>query len=146
MRSLRIVRRLPLAAALVATFAAALPGAGQAADRQPRCHDRRAIAKHLGLSKEQATQWRGFTRELYETTDPLREQIEPLAGALKDLLEGAAPPAAEVGQLVIDIDALRDEIRAARAEFVADFTAILTPEQRLKWDALRARCGPGDED
>jgi Spy/CpxP family protein refolding chaperone len=146
MRSRRILRRLPLAAALTATLAAALPAAAQAADRLPRCHDRRAIAKYLGLSKDQATQWRGFTRQLYETTEPLREQIEPLAGALKDQLEGAAPSPAEVGQLVIDIDALRDEIRAARAEFVADFTAILTPEQRLKWAALRAKCGPGDED
>jgi Spy/CpxP family protein refolding chaperone len=146
MRSRRILRRLPLAAALIATLAAALPAAAQAADRLPRCHDRRAIAKYLGLSKDQATQWRAFTRELYETTEPLREQIEPLVNALQDLLAGAAPAPAEVGQVVVDIDALRDEIRAARAEFEADFTAILTPAQLLRWEALRARCGPGDED
>ena len=145
MRSRRILRRSTVAAALIASLAA-LPAAAQAADRLPRCHDRRAIAKYLGLSKDQATQWRGFTRELYETTEPLRDQIEPLAGALQDLLDGAAPAPAEVGQLVIEIDALRDEIRAARAEFQADFTAILTPAQLAKWEALRARCGPGDED
>jgi Spy/CpxP family protein refolding chaperone len=143
MRSRRILRRLALAAALIATLA---PTAAQAADRLPRCHDRRAIAKYLGLSKDQATQWRGFTRQLYETTEPLREQIEPLVSELQDLLEAAAPSPAEVGQLVIDIDDLRDEIRAARAEFVADFTAVLTPEQLAKWEALRAKCGPGDED
>ncbi len=145
MRTPTIVRRLPLAAALLATLGAALPPAAQA-DRLPRCHDRRAIAKFLGLSKEQAAQWRELTREFYETTEPLREQIDPLQDQLQDLLDTASPPPTEVGEIVIDIDALRDEIRAARAEFTADFEAILTPAQLEKWEALQARCGPPEED
>jgi Spy/CpxP family protein refolding chaperone len=145
MRYRNLLRRLSPAAVLLATLGAAWPVAAEAADHLPRCHDRRAIAKFLGLSKDQAAQWRALTRELYETTDPLHEQIEPLSDQLRDLLAGAPAPV-EVGQLVIDIDALRDEIRAARAEFTADFEAILTPEQRVKWAAVQARCGPREDD
>ena len=146
MRSRTLLRRLSLAAVLLATLGAAWPAAAEAADHLPRCHDRRAIARFLGLSQDQAAQWRALTRELYETTEPLHEQIEPLTDQLRDLLAGAAPAPTEVGQLVVDIDALRDEIRAARAEFAADFEAILTPAQRVKWAAVQARCGPREDD
>ena len=142
-----MVRRTP---ALVATvFAVVLAGAAAQAQQlshrpdRPRCNNPRAIARFVQLTPEQVQQTRALYDALRDATEPLREQIAPLREDLETLLDGASPEPAAVGQIVIDIDGLRDEIVELREAAEADFVALLTPEQLTRWERFQQVCRPG---
>jgi Spy/CpxP family protein refolding chaperone len=75
--------------------------------------------------------------DLHATTRSLYEQIEPLETQLRTQLDAASPDACAVGATVVQIDAVRDQIRGARQDFDAAFSAILTAEQLAKYEALK---------
>jgi Spy/CpxP family protein refolding chaperone len=47
---------------------------------------------------------------------------------------------------VVQIDGLRDQIREAREDFDEAFSAILTPEQLAKYEALKDAVKIGEEE
>lgn len=137
-----------LAAALV-TFLA-LPQSADAQQgnqpRKPRCNNLRAIARVLQLTPDQVTQSRAIYDDLRQTVEPLRAQISPLREALEDLLDAASPNACDVGQAVVDIDVIHDQIDAARAAARDDFEALLTPAQLARYETFQQNCRQGYQD
>jgi hypothetical protein len=111
--------------------------------RAPRCNNFRAIARVLQLSATQSEQARSIYSELRTTVEPLHDQIAPLKEALEDLLDTATPSAADVGEVVIDIDGIHDQIAAARAAADDEFEAILTAEQVTRWERFQSSCRQG---
>jgi Spy/CpxP family protein refolding chaperone len=139
-KALTLATAAALAALLVFPLAAQ---AQQNRHRRPRCHDLRAIARFLQLSEQQVEQARAIYQEFRETVEPLREQIPPLREELSTLLEGENPAAAEVGQIVVDIDALHDQVEDAKEAADAEFEALLTEEQLARWQEFQDVCRPG---
>ena len=132
-------RRLTIATALLALLA--VPFLAEAA-RGPRTpadilHNARALAKYLKLTPAQIETTKGLLEDLRATTKGLHEQIEPLEDQLRTQLDAASPDACAVGTTGVKIDAVRDQIRDARQDFDAAFSAILTPEQLAKYEALK---------
>jgi Spy/CpxP family protein refolding chaperone len=139
-------RKLPFVAFLAALLL--LPLAAEAAKRpSPRevLTNPRLLARYLRLTPQQVEQQKALLTDLREVVEPLREQQQPLREELADLLAGASPAAAEVGAVVIEIDALGDQIRDARGDFDEAFSAILTPEQLERYEALKELVGGDDE-
>jgi Spy/CpxP family protein refolding chaperone len=142
-------RRLTVATALFAFLALpflanAAPGrGGNPADilRNPR-----ALARFLKLTPAQIETAKQLGQTLHNTTKPLYDQIEPLEDQLHSQLDAASPDACAVGNTVVQIDALRDQIRAAREDFDEAFSAILTPEQLAKYEALKDAAKIGEEE
>jgi Spy/CpxP family protein refolding chaperone len=141
-------RRLTIAAALLALLA--VPFAADAA-RGPRnpadiLHNPRALARYLKLTPAQIETTKDLLEDLHNTTKPLYQQIEPLEDQLHAQLAAASPDACAVGATVVKIDGLRDKIRDAREDFDAAFSAILTPEQLAKYQALKDAVKIGEEE
>jgi Spy/CpxP family protein refolding chaperone len=131
-----MTRRIPLALAAILVAALALPMTATAAPGRARCNDLRALARALALTRDQISETKEIYKDLRSTVEPLREQLETL-------LDGDNPAPGQVGQVVIDIDGLRDDIQSARAEADSAFEAILTPEQLQKYHEFEAHCRPG---
>ena len=142
-------RRLSVATALFALLALPLlanaaPGrGGNPADilRNPR-----ALARFLRLTPAQVETTKQLLQTLHNTTKPLYQQIEPLEDQLHGQLDAASPDACAVGNTVVQFDALRDQIRGAREDFDDAFSAILTPEQLAKYEALKDAAKIGEEE
>ena len=133
-----------LAFPFLAPLAEAAPGrGGNPADvlRNPK-----ALARYLKLTPAQIETQKQLVQTLHNTTKPLYEQIEPLEDQLHTQLDAASPDACAVGNTVVQIDALRDQIRAAREDFDEAFSAILTPEQLAKYEALKEAARIGEEE
>ena len=145
-------RRLSVATALftflalpfLATAANAAPGrGGNPADilRNPR-----ALARYLKLTPAQIETSKQLVQTLHNTTKALYQQVEPLEEQLRTQLEAASPDACAVGGTVVQINGLRDQIRDAREDFDEAFSAILTPEQLAKYEALKDAVRIGEEE
>ena len=141
-----MTRRTSVFLAALLAVAVAWPAAAAEPAHRPRCNDLRALAKALALTKEQVQATRTIYKDLRGVVDPLREEIEPLREELQDLLDENNPAPGQVGQIVIDIDALRDEIAEARDAAEDLFEELLTPEQLAKYDIFEDRCRPGSDD
>ena len=132
-------RRLSVATALFALLA--LPFLAEAAKRPGNPGDvlrnPRALARYLKLTPAQLETTKQLVKTLHDTTRPLYQQIEPLAEQRRNQLDEASPDACAVGETVVRIDALRDQIQGAREDFDEAFSAILTPEQLAKYEALK---------
>lgn len=141
-------RKLMIATALIALLA--IPFMAQAA-KPPRnpadiLHNARALAKYLKLTPAQIETTKGLLEDLRATTKPLYDQIEPLETQLRSQLDAASPDACTVGATVVKINGLRDQIRDARQDFDAAFSAILTPAQLAKYEALKDLLKPGQDE
>lgn len=108
----------------------------------------RALARYLRLTPAQLESLKQLRQELQAETKPLHEQQKQLREQLRDQLEAANPDACTVGETMLDIHEIGDQVRAALEEFDDKFTAILTPEQRARYEALKeaARLLRGGED
>lgn len=141
-------RRLSIAAALFAFVA--LPLLAEAAKRPGNPADvlrnPRALARYLKLTPAQIETTKQLVQTLHDTTKPLYQQIEPLEEQRRSQLDEASPDACSVGNTVVQIDGLRDQIRSAREDFDEAFSAILTPEQLAKYEALKDAAKIGEEE
>jgi Spy/CpxP family protein refolding chaperone len=142
-------RRLSVATALFAFLALpflanAAPGRG--GNPADILHNPRALARFLKLTPAQIETTRQLAQTLHNTTRPLYQQIEPLEDQLHGQLDAASPDACAVGGTVIQIAGLRDQIRGAREAFDDAFSAILTPEQLAKYEALKEAAHIGEEE
>lgn len=142
MRKARIFTLTATLAGLLAlsSVAAAQQGPPQ---RKPRCNNLRAIARVVQLSPTQVDQTRVIFDELRQTVEPLRQQIPPLREALEDLLDADSPVACDVGQAVVDIDVIRDQIEDARGAAQAEFEGLLTAEQLARYETFQENCREG---
>ncbi|HEX7183386.1 MAG TPA: periplasmic heavy metal sensor [Thermoanaerobaculia bacterium] len=156
MKNPRILTAVILTALVAALALPALAPAGQTAQvaeaARPNpvelLNNPRALARYLRLTPEQLAAFRQLRQELQNTVEPLREQQRDLREQLRDQLEASSPDACAIGETSVDIHELGEQIRAAVEHFDEQFSAILTPAQLARYEALKelARQLRGGED
>lgn len=104
----------------------------------------RALARFLKLTPAQVETAKQLGQTLHNTTRPLHESLKPLHEQLRTQLDGA--DACAIGDTVLQIEGVRDQIRAAREDFDEAFSAILTPQQLAKYEALKDAVRIGEEE
>lgn len=128
-----------VATALLALFA--LPFVAEAAARRPSPEEilsnPRLLARYLRLTDEQIQQAEALRRTLQATLQPLREAGKGLREAYRDALEATPQNACAVGEAAIAVYDNAEKIKAALHDFDEAFSAILTPEQLRRYEALK---------
>jgi Spy/CpxP family protein refolding chaperone len=97
----------------------------------------RDLARFLRLTPDQVKQLMGFYQTLEAAVQPLRDARPALCTQLRTDLGAAAPDPNAVGADTISLFDNKQQIRAAREAFDTSFSAILTPDQLARWDALK---------
>lgn len=156
-RRLTLVAIASLLLLCVATSMAQPPAGG------PGGGERGALAKiaqllpppgYLDLDDGQIAATRALLEQLQTTLQPLREQQQAQHQALRDLLDGDAPDATAVGELVISSHGLRQQIRQALEATDAEFSGLLNTDQLVAYENFKElrrlrrlqRQGPGGPD
>ena len=135
-RTRTLIAALALALlSLPALFAQRGTGVGARAEGKAGRHGR--MAEYLNLTDQQQASARQLFQDLREQTQPLRQEQKALREQLRTALAAANPDPTAVGRLMIDIHAKREQMKAAREQMNKSFAALLTPEQRQKYDALK---------
>lgn len=143
------MKRIPIFAliTLFTVAAVAAPGRGrgpQGPGQQapgPQAHGPAEIlpppllAEFLGLTEAQIAQVQSLRDAQRAAVEPLREQQKANHEQIRAAVE--AGNATEAGQLLIANHGLGDQIRAARETFETAFAALLTSEQKAKWDVYQ---------
>ena len=97
------------------------------------------IAAYLELTDVQKTQAKAIHDGTRASIEPLMEQRRQNRWAIDDLLDGENPSASAIGDLVITNRRIDDQVRVIRENARAQFVALLTPEQKAKYDEMIAR-------
>jgi Spy/CpxP family protein refolding chaperone len=135
------IRRTTLALAAFITLLA-LPFAAEAQQggrRDPGeiLRNPRALARYLKLTPAQVTAAQTLQAGLKAVVEPLRQAGKTLHEALQADLDAASPNPCTVGQDLLAVRANGDRIRAAIQDFDQRFSALLTPEQLARYEALK---------
>jgi Spy/CpxP family protein refolding chaperone len=114
------------------------------------------LAAALGLSDEQKASLDSLHTDLMNTVQPIFEQKRTAMEQLHQAIDGGSTDACALGQLVLQAHGNDAALKAAHDRFEAGLVALLTPEQKTKYDAIKAmhpafRRGPpmgdpGDEE
>jgi len=94
------------------------------------------LAEYLGLTAQQKASWETIQSNLRTTIDSFRDQQRALHEQLETALEGT--DAAAIGNLMLQIRAVGDQIKAAHDAAHNEFAALLSAEQKVKFDAFEA--------
>ena len=94
------------------------------------------LAQYLQLTPDQAAAWKQIRSDAVTAAKPLvadlRDLRQQLAAAVKANDEAAA------GKLTLQIALAREQLRAAREAANAKLEAVLTPDQKTKFEAFQA--------
>jgi Spy/CpxP family protein refolding chaperone len=104
----------------------------------PRMGRGEGMARALGLSDTQKEQVRKLMEGRRAEHEALREQIEVNAEQLSKALDVANPDPSGVGELAIEGHRLREQGKALREAQDKAVRALLTPEQQVRFDAMKA--------
>ena len=126
---------LTLATLLVALTAAAQPFPPAGPQAMPR---QAVVAKYLALTPEQITAWQQIGQDEATAIKPLVANVRDLEAQLKTALQAATPDPLATGKLVVSIHSVREQIRAANEAAKAKRIAVLTADQKVKFDAFQA--------
>jgi Spy/CpxP family protein refolding chaperone len=97
------------------------------------------MKEYLGLTEQQVTDVEALREKHRAASEPILQELKAKREALRTALGSAEPNATTVGQMVIAVRALGNQLRALNEGLRADTLALLTPEQK---DKLLTR-GPG---
>ena len=116
---------------LLATLALAVAFSGsvvadEAYDKVPPA---RVLKVALNLDAEQMTASRELIKNRAAEVKVINEEITELQSQLEELLKSDAPDQMEVGGLVLDIRALKQEIGQGHEVYQQSFRGLLTPMQ-----------------
>lgn len=98
--------------------------------------DSAAVATKLGLSADQKTQWDAIHKQLETSVQPLFEQIGAANDQLESLAAASNPDATAVGTQYLAVRSLEKQMKAAHESTHAKLIALLTPEQKAKFDSM----------
>jgi Spy/CpxP family protein refolding chaperone len=101
------------------------------------------IAATLGLSAGQKAQWDGIHQQLQATVEPLFQQLHAAHEQLESLASSSNPDATAVGNAFLAARAIEQQVKAAHESAHSKLTAILTPDQKAKFDSLHHDMGHG---
>jgi Spy/CpxP family protein refolding chaperone len=110
------------------------PGRGWATGEGHREH----MARFLGLSDEQQEAIKKLMEDQSGDHQALREKLRKSREALQQALDGANPDPTSVGELAIEAHRLHQQARALRDARDKAVRQLLTPEQKVKFDAMKA--------
>ena len=131
-----------LAAALAALLL--LPALAEAAsDRRNPCEalrNPRLLARYLSLTDAQKAQAEPLYTTLNNSLRSIHEQEKRVREQLVTELAKPTPDACTVGGYVVQIKGFAEQAAAALRTFDTAFSAILTPEQLTKYNALKDLC------
>lgn len=126
----------------VAVVLCALPLAAQPPQgpRDPAAilHNPRLLARYLHLTPDQITASQKLFTDLKAALDPLRQQEQKLQDAFHAAVSAANANPCDVGQAALAVHANQVKIKAALDDFDTKFSALLTPDQLARYEALKA--------
>ncbi len=128
------------AAAVLAAGAAWAAGAGGPGRHG---HGPGCAAEVLGLSAEQKATWQQLHEELRAALEPAHEQRQEDARKLHEALDAEQPDPAQIGRLMIAMHRQHKQAEQQHEALRARVRATLTPEQQVKFDAMRELCPHG---
>ncbi|MEA2237840.1 MAG: motif family protein [Thermoanaerobaculia bacterium] len=102
------------------------------------------IASALNLSVDQKVQWDSIHQQLEASVKPLFEQRHAAEQRLNAAVDASNPDATEVGRAYLAARAIDKQIKAAHESTHAKLSALLTPDQKTKFDAMHAEMRHGD--
>jgi Spy/CpxP family protein refolding chaperone len=94
------------------------------------------IAATLGLSADQQVQWDSIHQQLQASVEPLHHQLMAAHEQLESLASSSNPDATAVGKQFLAVRSIENQVKAAHEAAHSKLTAILTPDQKAKFDAL----------
>jgi len=95
-----------------------------------------ALRRYLALDESQVEQLMQLQLTKRGTLRPIFQQVAEKERALREMLEAGNADATAVGTLLLEIEGLRKQIRAAEEDFARQSRAVLTAEQQEKLTAL----------
>ena len=103
---------------------------------------RQRIAAALGLTDQQKAVWEGAFSTMRASAQPLHAQAKAIRTEIDALFAQGNPDPALLGQKMIAMHAVREQLKQARAAMESTTTSVLTAEQKVKLDALKAARPP----
>lgn len=94
------------------------------------------IAATLGLSADQKVQWDSIHQQLQASVEPLHQQLMTAHQQLESLASASNPDATAVGKQFLAARAIEQQVKAAHEAAHQKLTALLTPDQKAKFDSL----------
>jgi Spy/CpxP family protein refolding chaperone len=101
------------------------------------------IAATLGLSTDQKVQWDSIHQQLQANVEPLHQQLRAAHEQLESLASSSNPDATAVGTQFLAVRSIEKQMKAAHESAHQKLTAILTPDQKAKFDSLHHEIGHG---
>lgn len=129
-----MLKRNVIPLALVGALILAASGYALAQKRMEHMGHLDHLKASLSLTDDQVTQIQALYKANHEAAQPLFTQMRANREALKTALSTTEPNPTEVGKLVIADNALKAQMRALGDKLRTDIGAILTPEQKAKFD------------
>ena len=96
------------------------------------------LAEYLGLDEQQRASIQKLRQQQRDEMKPLLEEGRDLRKKLREATEAEKPDALAVGEATLAVKAHHDKVKAQRAAFEQKLVALFTPEQKQKYDALKA--------
>jgi Spy/CpxP family protein refolding chaperone len=109
------------------------PGRGQRGFDRP--------ARYLGLTDQQKAAFQQIREKQRPQFEALHKKMRDNMAQLRQALESQNPDPTSVGELAIEGHRLRGQVKALRDDADKQMRALLTPEQQVKFDAMRALHG-----
>ena len=96
------------------------------------------MTEYLGLSAEQQASFKALRHEQHKQAKPLHAEGRQLHEALRTLMEQESPDATAVGTAMLALKQHQTKMKASHLAFEAKLKSMLTPEQKLKFEAFKA--------
>lgn len=103
------------------------PGAGQV-----------ALARYLQLTPDQIASWQQIHKDTAAAIRPLAANARGLREQIAAAVNSASPDPASVGDLALSLHSVRDQIKALREASRSQRLAVLSAEQKTKFEAFEA--------
>ena len=126
-----------MTAAVVATAGGAAMAQGPPPGGPPQ-----RIAAALELTDQQKAVWASAFSNMQATEQPLHAQAKAIKVEIDALFAKGNPDPALLGQKMIAMHAVREQLHQARAAMESTTTSVLTDVQKVKLDALKAARPP----
>ncbi len=94
------------------------------------------LAEYLGLTTEQKAAWQAAREESRTATQAIHEEKRAVMDELRTALEGTDGCA--IGNLMLENKAIDGQLKAAHEALQAKLMAVLTAEQKAKFEAFQA--------
>lgn len=97
------------------------------------------IVSALNLSTDQKVQWDSIHQQLEASMKPLIDQHRAAEQQLNSAANASNPDATTVGRAYLAMRDVDKQIKAAHESAKSKIDAILTPDQKAKFDAIHAK-------